>query len=86
MGSVEGFPPCLLLLFFLLGSVLQKEGENLVFLVSGNTLAKRSVKTGIENQDYIEILSRLDTGEKVVNGSLRSLRGGEKVKIVGTVK
>ena len=60
----------------------KKEIEG-VFVIKGDAVEFTPVKTGISDQQYIEIQSGLDVGQKVVTGSyktLRSLRQGDKVK------
>lgn len=54
-----------------------------VFIVKGNEVEFVPVKTGISDQQYIEIQTGLEAGDKVVTGSyktLRSLRQGDKIK------
>ena len=56
---------------------------NGVFVVEDKTARFVPVKTGISDQQYIEIISGLETGQIVVTGSyktLRTLRDGDKVK------
>ena len=60
----------------------KKEVEG-VFIVKNDVVEFAPVKTGISDQQYIEIQSGLDVGQKVVTGSyktLRSLKQGDKVK------
>ena len=42
--------------------------KEIVFVAVGDTVAIREVKTGIQDNDYIEILSGLQEGEEVVTG------------------
>lgn len=70
----------------------QKEEENaldnikeVVFVVVGDTVGMREVKTGIQDNDFIEIVSGLQEGEQVVTGPYaaiaRKLKGGTKVRV-----
>jgi HlyD family secretion protein len=58
--------------------------REIVFVVVGDTVAVREVKTGIQDNDYIEILSGLQEGETVVTGPYsaiaRKLKSGARVR------
>ena len=60
--------------------------KEIVFVITGDTVAMREVKTGIQDNDYIEILSGIQEGEKVVTGPYaaiaRKLKGGSRVVVV----
>ena len=61
------------------------ELDEVVFVVEGDTLAKRIVTTGLQNSSVIEVKSGLELGEDVVAGpysELRSLKGGKEVAVV----
>jgi HlyD family secretion protein len=62
------------------------EIKEIVFVVSGDTVAVREVQTGIQDNDFIEITSGLQAGETVVTGPYsavsRKLEGGKAIKIV----
>jgi len=59
--------------------------KEIVFVVSGDTVGIREVKTGIQDNDYIQILTGLQEGETVVTGPYsavaRKLKGGSKIII-----
>ncbi len=59
--------------------------KEVVFVVTGDTVAMREVKTGIQDNDYIQILNGLQEGEKVVTGPYaaiaRKLNGGTRVVV-----
>lgn len=70
----------------------EKEEENdldnireVVFVVVGDTVGMREVTTGIQDNDFIEIVSGLQDGEQVVTGPYaaiaRKLKGGTKVRV-----
>ncbi len=54
-----------------------------VFVVQADTVAMVEVKTGIQDNDYIQVISGLETGQEVVTGPYtaisRKLKQGEKV-------
>jgi len=60
--------------------------KEIVFVVTGDTVAMREVKTGIQNNDYIQIINGIQEGEQVVTGPYaaiaRKLKGGARVVIV----
>ncbi|MFA5895104.1 MAG: HlyD family efflux transporter periplasmic adaptor subunit [Candidatus Shapirobacteria bacterium] len=47
------------------GAVYDNNGQKFVYVVSGNELKTQNVSTGIENDDYIEIRSGLQTNDQV---------------------
>lgn len=59
--------------------------KEIVFVLSGDTVGIKEVKTGIQDNDYIQV-SGLNEGDKVVTGPYsavsRKLEGGKKVNIV----
>lgn len=59
--------------------------QSIVWISTGSTVTPRAVETGISDQGYIEILSGLKAGEKIVSGPYRAvtklLEDGSKVKI-----
>lgn len=64
--------------------------KEIVFIVMGDTVAVREVKTGIQDNDYIEILSGLQEGETVVTGPYsavsRKLKGGGHITVTDKKK
>ncbi|TNE63155.1 MAG: HlyD family efflux transporter periplasmic adaptor subunit [Bacteroidetes bacterium] len=65
--------------------VSQKEDaiREVVFVISGDTVSMRDVKTGIQDNDFIEITSGLEEGETVVTGPYsaiaRKLESGSRI-------
>ncbi len=64
--------------------------KEIVFVVVGDTVGIREVKTGIQDNDYIEIVSGLQEGETVVTGPYsaiaRKLKGGSKITVADKKK
>lgn len=64
----------------------EAEIKEIVFVVVGDTVAVREVKTGIQDNDFIEIASGLQEGETIVTGPYaaiaRKLKSGSRIKIV----
>ena len=59
--------------------------KEIVFVVSGDTVSVREVKTGIQDNDHIEILTGLQEGDEVVTGPYsaiaRKLKDGARITI-----
>lgn len=57
-----------------------------VFVASGDTVRMQKVKTGIQNDTYIEVVDGLSAGDEVITGPYaavaRKLKSGEEVQIV----
>ena len=57
--------------------------KEIVFVVTGDTVGIREVKTGIQDNDFIEVLSGLQEGETIVTGPYsavaRKLKGGSRI-------
>ncbi|GAA0532949.1 efflux RND transporter periplasmic adaptor subunit [Chitinophaga japonensis] len=65
----------------------RKDTREVVFVLQkDNTVKQVEVKTGIQDDNYIEILSGLQPGDQVVSGPYaavsRDLKAGKKVKVV----
>ena len=64
--------------------------KEIVFVVVGDTVAVREVKTGIQDNNHIEILSGLQEGETVVTGPYsaiaRKLKGGKAIVVTDKEK
>lgn len=59
--------------------------EVVVFKISGDTTIQQVVKTGIQDDEYIEIVTGLQEGDEVVKGPyntiVRKLESGSKIKV-----
>lgn len=60
--------------------------KEIVFVISGDTVGVKEVKTGVQDNDYIEVVSGLAEGETVVTGPYsaiaRKLKSGARIKVV----
>jgi multidrug efflux pump subunit AcrA (membrane-fusion protein) len=64
-------------------SVINTYGSWIVFTVDENNIARRrEVTLGIENEEFLEILSGLNMGENVVSAGQNFLTDGDLVRIV----
>lgn len=63
----------------------KKEPDEIVFVLENSTVKAKKVKTGISDDNYIEIKSGLNEGDEIVTGSYRAisndLKDGAKVRI-----
>ncbi len=57
-----------------------EEGKESVFVFRQGTLEKRTVTTGLEQSETVEILSGITPGEQVVLSPEATLKNGERVK------
>lgn len=68
----------------------EDEIKEVVFVVVGDTVAVREVKTGIQDNNHIEVLSGLQEGEKVVTGPYstiaKKLKSGSRITITDKKK
>lgn len=63
-------------------SVFEMDGKDTVFIVKNNKVAPRTIETGIENDNYIEVISGINEGETVVVDPDSELKPGKKVKLI----
>ncbi|MDD3839818.1 MAG: efflux RND transporter periplasmic adaptor subunit [Clostridia bacterium] len=63
-------------------SILDQAGNSFVFIIDGDRAKKVQVEIGIQDQEYVEILSGLNGGEKVITKGKDFLSDGAKIKIV----
>ena len=56
--------------------------RNAVFVATGqNTIERRLVRTGVDDGEYVEILSGLREGEIVITSAAEGLENGMKVTV-----
>ncbi|HMM11129.1 MAG TPA: efflux RND transporter periplasmic adaptor subunit [Bacteroidales bacterium] len=71
-------------------SAANKALQEYVFVADDNTARIKAIKTGIQDNSYIEVLEGLNEGDEVITGPYRvvskSLRNGESIKRVEEVK
>jgi len=47
-------------------NIFEKEIPNVLYVLKNGEALRREIKTGIKNPDYIQVLSGLEAGEKVI--------------------
>ena len=64
----------------------EEEIKELVFVIKDGKAVQKVVVSGIQDNEYIQIISGLEKGEEVISGPYsavsRSLRDGSKVVVV----
>ena len=63
------------------GSFYSGPGNYTLFVLNGDLLQPREVRLGECNYDYIEVISGLEIGEKVVVSDMTKYKGKEKLKV-----
>ncbi|MDR5658684.1 efflux RND transporter periplasmic adaptor subunit [Serpentinicella sp. ANB-PHB4] len=64
------------------GAVLDKDGEEIVYIVEDNKAVERNVKLGLESDHYIEVIDGLNKNDKVIIKGQHYVGDGEVVKVV----
>ena len=64
-------------------AILDADGTQSVFVVAGDRAEQRSIRTGLSNGGWIEVLEGLKGGEQIVTVGQAGLKSGTQVKIVG---
>ena len=66
--------------------VSRDEMMEVLYSVDNGTVSQRKIKTGIQDKNFIEILSGVNEGETIVvapyNAISKKLKDGEKVQVV----
>ena len=64
-------------------AILDADGQQSVFVVAGGKAEQRTIRTGLSNGGWIEVLDGLEGSEQVVTVGQAGLKTGTLVKIVG---
>lgn len=64
-------------------AILDTDGGQSVFVVTGNKAEQRAIQTGLSNGGWIEVTAGLKGGEQIVTVGQAGLKTGTPVKIVG---
>jgi membrane fusion protein (multidrug efflux system) len=65
-------------------SVTERAGKNVVFLLDGQRVARRDVRLGLGDDDKVEVLEGLATGDRIVVRGLETLTDGTRVRVVSS--
>jgi len=61
-------------------SVIAENGKSYIFVPVNGTAARREVKTGISNENSVQITAGLNSGEELITFGLYGLKDGSKIK------
>lgn len=64
------------------GAIAVGESGAYVYVIRGDSLDRRTVKTGEPSEGWIEVVEGLDEGDRVVVGGQTTLRPGTRVRVV----
>jgi hypothetical protein len=62
--------------------VISRRGEKTVYVVEKGAAIRRTISTGLENKEQIEVVDGLKENERLVVKGFETLRNRSKVKIV----
>jgi len=62
--------------------ILSKQRGNTVFVIDKGLAQERIITFGLENPEYVEVISGLETKEKLVTKGFETLRNRSKVKVI----
>jgi len=64
-------------------AIVDIEGKHGVYVVDGQTVRFKEVRTGLQDPERVEVLNGLDEGQKVVTVGALALRDGDKITLTG---
>jgi HlyD family secretion protein len=62
-------------------AVRTADGRKVVFVLRGDRVERRAVSVGLEQGDQVEVLSGVNSGDRVVVDGPATLKDGDKVKV-----
>lgn len=62
-------------------AVFEKDEKNFVYVIEGNKAVLREVETGLEGEDYMEVISGLSKGDVLILSPNDEISGGVRVKV-----
>jgi multidrug efflux pump subunit AcrA (membrane-fusion protein) len=63
-------------------TIAKYKGQEVVYVVVDNRAIKKKIETGRRLDSMVEILSGIETGDRVVTSPQGKIRDGKKVKII----
>ncbi|HSR69593.1 MAG TPA: efflux RND transporter periplasmic adaptor subunit [Acidobacteriota bacterium] len=63
-------------------AVLEEDGQEYIFLVEGDLARRQNVETGYSSNGWVQIVSGVSEGQKVVTAGQGALKEGSKVKVI----
>lgn len=65
-------------------AVVERSGRDVVFMLDGQRVSKRTVHVGLADHERVEVLKGLRTGDTIVERGLMNLVDGARVRVLGT--
>ena len=65
-------------------SVARRGGRNVVFVLTGQRVARRDVNLGLGDDEQVEVLAGIVAGDRIVVRGVETLTDGTRVRIVGS--
>ncbi len=63
-------------------SVVKKMGHrSVVYVADGTTAVQKEIRTGLENDEFIEVIKGLEVGDKLITEGYETLKNNSKIKI-----
>ena len=67
------------------GAVQMSNGRNFVYALQGDKVQRREVKLGVDGEEWLEVLSGLQSEEEVVTAGLEGLADGSQIRAARNV-
>lgn len=64
------------------GALIEEGGKRSVFVVEGNQALQRPIVTGVEQDQWVEVLEGLREGDRVIIKGQGSIKDGSKVRVI----
>ena len=65
-------------------SVARRGGRNVVFVLTGQRVARRDINLGLGDDEQVEVLAGIAPGDRIVIRGVETLTDGTRVRIVGS--
>ena len=63
-------------------AIIEEAGESAVYVVTGDTVEKRIVRTGYAQEGYVEVVEGLQDREEIVVVGQMNLKDGSRVSVI----
>lgn len=63
-------------------TIISRQNSKVVYIVENGIASEKSIKTGLENQDVIEVLAGLKVNDRLVISGYETLRNNSKVSVI----
>jgi len=66
--------------------ILQKGDEEYVFVVDNGRARKKILRTGLKNEEVVEVVSGLQAGEKIIDQGRGKVKDGQRVEVLNATR